>query len=506
MAHSHLAMGFGGGLSPPPLPTPYAEEIAPGNTTLERVEEMLEKAEVQRLYWGQLFTWWPMRIWRNGFGILIAIFSMSAVLLPDYTPRSTIFVLIIWSTLLIIALGPAIGASEWALHGAALHNQHAKRRGRNLQAQPGSDRILDSLNDVRRNNLVHLVMGLSALMLIAFSTLTPLMSVAWNLSLMLAMIAGVSMALHIQFTSESLDYLEDEEPFLTLHAPTHYPTQIHSTLSEVVATHLDPLLRMRWDAWRKRLAESLRTQISEGEALERLLYSVHLSQQGLIPKKGLKSELCELYQDEIIDWMESEQAPITLGLIHRLVAHAKAWQPSFFNLVDRLQMDILDNGAAIVNGAWRMDAECEYICKDGQGSLFILLHNQTEVMKRARIDVFLTGGSPDSYMFSVEVPPCPPPQTPLPLIDASGGDDAVKWMAQYLDRTVVLWLKVTWLPNESGLRQLSVSLKNQEGEVELSNILHTTVQKRIGAGDRGRRSRLRLARRLVNKSQGLNLR
>jgi hypothetical protein len=148
-----------------------------------------------------------------------------------------------------------------------------------------------------------------------------------------------------------------------------------------------------------------------------------------------------------------------------------------------------------------MDAECEYVCKDGQGTLFILLHNQTNLQKRARIDVFLTGGSPDSYMFSVEVPPCPTPQTPLPLIAATGGEDAVKWMAHYLDRTVVLWLKVTWLANESGLRQLSVSLKNEQGEVELSQILHTTVQKRIGAGDRRRRSRLRRARRLVSKSQ-----
>ncbi len=494
-------MGFGGGLSPPPLPTPYAEDFLPGNTTLERVEEMLKKAEIQRLYWGQLFTWWPMQIWRNGFGIMIAIFAMAGVLLPQYTPRSTLFVLVIWSTLLVIAIGPAFGASEWALHGASLHNQHAKKRGHNLQAQPGSDRILDSLNDVRRNNLIHLVMGFSAMLLLIFSTLTPLMSVAWNLSLMLAMITGVMMALHIQLTSESLDHLEDDEPFLTLHAPTHYPTQIHSTLSEVVATHLDPLLRMRWDAWRRRLADSLKTQIPEGEALERLLYTVHLSQQGLIPKKGLKSELGELYRTEIIEWMESEQAPITLGLLHRLVAHAKAWQPSFFNLVDRLQMDILDNGAAIVNKGWRMDAECEYVCKDGQGTLFILLHNQTNLQKRARIDVFLTGGSPDSYMFSVEVPPCPTPQTPLPLIAATGGEDAVKWMAHYLDRTVVLWLKVTWLANESGLRQLSVSLKNEQGEVELSQILHTTVQKRIGAGDRRRRSRLRRARRLVSKSQ-----
>ena len=315
----------------------------------------LKKAEIQRLYWGQLFTWWPMRFWRNGFGLMIAVFAMAGVLLPQYTPRSTLFILVIWSTLLIIAIGPAFGASEWALHGASLHNQHAKRRGRNLHAQPGSDRILDSLNDVRRNNLIHLVIGFSAILLLIFSTLTPLMSVAWNLSLMLAMITGVMMALHIQLTSESLDHLEDDEPFLTLHAPTHYPTQIHSTLSEVVATHLDPLLRMRWDAWRRRLADSLRTQIPEGEALERLLYTVHLSQQGLIPKKGLKSELGELYRTEIIEWMESEQAPITLGLLHRLVAHAKAWQPSFFNLVDRLQMDILDNGAAIVNGGWRMD-------------------------------------------------------------------------------------------------------------------------------------------------------
>ncbi|MDP7092779.1 MAG: hypothetical protein QF448_08265, partial [Candidatus Thalassarchaeaceae archaeon] len=84
-------MGFGGGLSPPPLPTPYAEDLVPGNTSLERVEEMLKKAEIQRLYWGQLFTWWPMRFWRNSFGLMVAVFAMSGVLLPQYSPRSTLF-------------------------------------------------------------------------------------------------------------------------------------------------------------------------------------------------------------------------------------------------------------------------------------------------------------------------------------------------------------------------------------------------------------------------------
>lgn len=494
-------MGFGGGLSAPPLPTPYADDPLPGETSIVKVEQLLDSAENQRLLWGRLFMWWPMLFWRHGYGFMVAFVAMLGVVLPEYSPRSTLFVLLVWSLLFSIAVGPAISAAEHAMLGASLHHQHAIRRGRNLLAQPGSDRILDALRDVRRNNLIHVLLGLATIFLLTFSTLTTVSGIAWNLSLMLAMVAGFALAFHIQLTSEALTHLEDDEPFLTLHAPTHHPTQIHSTLSEVIATHLDPLLRMRWDSWRRRLAESLRTDVSERESLERLLYVVHLSQQGLIPRSDLRSEVCELYNEEIIEWMEEEKGPISIDLLHRLVAHAKAWQPSFFHLVDRLQMDILDNGASVVNKGWRMDAECEYISRDGQGGLFIFLHNQSSKEMKAKIEVFLPGGTPDSYMFSVDVPFCPSPTGPLPLRDNSGGEDAIMRMAQYLDRTVVLWLKLSWSSNERGTRQVSVSLKNENGETEQSQILHTRVQKRVGAGDRRRRIRLRRAKQLVSMSE-----
>ena len=148
-------MGFGGGLSAPPLPTPYADDPLPGETSIVKVEQLLDSAENQRLLWGRLFMWWPMLFWRHGYGFMVAFVAMLGVVLPEYSPRSTLFVLLVWSLLFSIAVGPAISAAEHAMLGASLHHQHAIRRGRNLLAQPGSDRILDALRDVRRNNLIH---------------------------------------------------------------------------------------------------------------------------------------------------------------------------------------------------------------------------------------------------------------------------------------------------------------------------------------------------------------
>ena len=490
-------MGIGKGLSPPPLPTPYLNEPSPGNTSVNKVKEMLDTANSQRLSWGQLLMWWPMRIWRNGFGILITLTAIAGFMLPQYMPRSTFFVFFVWMTLFLVAIGPSTAAAEWALRGASLHNQHAKRRGRNLKAQPGSDRITDSLVDVRRNNLLHFILGMTAVIFMTFTTLTPVSEIAWNMALMLTITAGLAMSFHIQFTIGSFDHLEDEEPFLSLHAPTHHPTQIHRTLSEVVVNHLDPALRMRWEAWRRRLSGFLKDGVEEGEALERVLYIVHLSQQGLIDGEGLDAELSDLYEGGCEELLIDKEAEISLNLLHRLVSHAKAWQPIFFNLIDRLQMDLLDHSASIVNKGWRMDAECDYISTDGQGGLFIFLHNQTPESKKIRVDVILPGGMPDTYLFSVEVPACSSPKTALPLSNISGEEDAIQWMAHYLDRTVVLWLKITWASGVSGLRQLSVSLKDENSEVLQSMVIHTKVQKRVGAGDKNRRSRLRRARQLV---------
>ena len=120
-------MGFGGGLSVLPLPTPYADEPSPGETSAERVQQMLYSAEVQRLLWGRLFMWWPMRFWRHGYGFMVALVAMVGVVLPEYSPRSTLFVFTTWSLLLAIAITPAISAAEHAMLEASLHVGYAQK-------------------------------------------------------------------------------------------------------------------------------------------------------------------------------------------------------------------------------------------------------------------------------------------------------------------------------------------------------------------------------------------
>ena len=63
--------------------------------------------------------------------------------------------------------------------------------------------------------------------------------------------------------------------------------------------------------------------------------------------------------------------------IQRLISHAKGWQPSAFNLIDRLQIDLLSGRPEVSRAKWRMDVALDDICVDGSTNLFISLNNQT---------------------------------------------------------------------------------------------------------------------------------
>ena len=69
-----------------------------------------------------------------------------------------------------------------------------------------------------------------------------------------------------------------------------------------------------------------------------------------------------LYEDSDFNWRT----------IQRLI-HAKAWQPSAFNLLDRLQIDLLSGKPEISRAKWRMDVALDDVCVGGATNLFICL-------------------------------------------------------------------------------------------------------------------------------------
>jgi hypothetical protein len=477
-----------------PLPNPYIPGSEENLGSIEKLSKILHSRESTRIYWGRLSWWGPMRILRQSFGILIFLAAFVGIVAPILAPTSLWQVLALWLPLLFLALGPSLMGAEAAMFSAEARFELSARQGNDHRATPGSDRIIESLRDSRRNGWLQITLGLFAIGMMAFSSFNEKASISWNMALLIAMVIGLGMSVHTRMTMDDVLNHADALPFLALYAPTHHPTGITPALSSLIRAHLDPVLAGEWDTWSRRVCEAANPEMSKDEVLERLILLLYLQESGALPEEKMQSELGEFLDQTCLNDLRQHHL-FNRGTLLRMIAHAKAWQPGLFRVLARLQGDLLDHAQVIADEGWRLDVEFENVCFDGQGHLFIALNNQRPQPQRVSIEVHVPGGQPENQTFRLEAPPCAAPSSTLALFSTTR-DDVVSWLPRYLCRGVYLWLGVAWEPNESGLRTVQVTLRSEDGDLITSRMIHSKVHRRLGSGDRRRRRRLRRARKL----------
>ncbi len=485
-----------------PLPKPYGAGFEEDLGALEQLISTKNNREKYRMFWGSISWWGPMRVIKQSFGLLVFLSAFLGIVTPIIAPSNPWQILVVWLPLLFLALGPSSIGAEMAKSSADARFELSARQGKDYRATPGSDRIIESLRDSRRNSWLQVILGLFAVLMLTFSAYNPKASIAWNMSLLLAMIIGLGMSIHIRLTMDDVLNHADPLPFLALYAPTHHPTGVTPALSSLVRAHLDPVLTGEWDEWSERMSNSSTPGETSDEAMERLLLLLHLHDAGALSNEKLFTELGEFLDDDIMDDLVNHPT-FNKNMLIRMIAHSRAWQPGMFRVLARLQGDLLEHSQAIADQGWRLDVEFESVCFDGQGHLFIALNNQKFEAQRVSIEVHVPGGQPETQTFRLEAPPCTPPSGTLALFSATG-DDVVSWLPRYMCRGVFLWLGVAWESGESGLRTLQVTLRTEEGDVITSRMIQSKVHRRLGSGDRRRRRRLRRARKLglTNTNKG----
>ena len=169
-----------------------------------------------------------------------------------------------------------------------------------------------------------------------------------------------------------------------------------------------------------------------------------------------------------------ENAPFNWVKLQRLIEHARAWQIEVFDLLDRLQNDLLSGASSITKSSWRMDIAMADNCSTRNGDLFIALNNQTKEDRHLKVEVIVPGGIPESQVHRFELVSCPAPSGPVNITDPLV-EDALDWMPKYLERGVVLWIGVAWNESVKGRRNVQVILRDDDENVIDSRIIRTEV-------------------------------
>ena len=463
------------------LPNPYGLGFAASDDQLELAKLNWKSAENHRIFFGNFARKPIIVIIRKLTGFLMAIAALSGVLIPDHPLAHPTVMIFLWLPLLGLGVAPAIIAGERAISAMTLRSSLWKQGifidgiTRDIMAEPGMDRIKAGLNDVRRNNAIATTLAATSLFCLIIAAGLEVGDLAYNFILLIAAATSLGFAFHTLITIDGVRSLGDNLPYLLLHSPTHHPTQLDTILGDLVLAHLDPDLTQAWKNWEQTLAKSLLKGVDPRQARERLLYLLHLNGRGDLTEEETLSELKEFIKPmKISSLLLDPESEFNWKQIQRLIHHARAWRREVFDLLDRLQNDLLSGSAVITRDNWRMDLALSPVSDGETGNLFIALNNQTENDRHLRVEVIVPGGMPESHVHRFELSSCPGPKTNVVLADPLV-DDALDWMPKYLERGVILWIGVAWEKGTRGSRNVQVILRDDDETILSSRIIKTKI-------------------------------
>ena len=463
------------------LPNPYSKDFDRGEDSTSLSYQDYEASENHRLKFGRIASNPVLLMTRRIVGLLMALTALAGVVAPFHPLARPTLMILLWIPMLVVSIGPAFIAGERAMTALTLRSSLWKEEAivkgirRDMMAEPGMDRIKAGLNDVRLHNATATILATASIFLLIIAAGLEPNGLAYNLVLLVTLTTSLALSFHAIFTTDSIKKLGDELPYLVLHSPTHHPMKLDTILGDLVYAHLDPDHSLLWNLWENALPKSLIKGVDKKQARERLLYLLHLNNRGDLSDEDTMNELKEFIKSTAIDkLLFDEKASFNWVKLQRLIAHARAWQIEVFDLLDRLQSDLLSGAASITQNQWRMDMALADRCSNRTGHLFIALNNQTAKNRHLRVEVIVPGGMPESQEHRFELHSCPGPEGPVKIADPLV-EDALDWMPKYLEKGVVLWIGVAWNENVKGRRNVQVILRDDDGNILDSRIIKTTV-------------------------------
>ena len=366
---------------------------------------------------------------------------------------------------------PSFLASTFAQMSARDRLQLRAGGKRSMEAYPGVERILNTLHErvlrERTRLLCTIVAALSLNSAGGFENDSVFSSILYGFATSLGAIAFFN-TLKLE---QRIPMTDNDFPLLSLHAPTLHQSTMDNVLSDLLVAHLDPETAGKWDNWVNNLEHKVRVSQTPSSAVEHLLRVLHLNHLGLLDNDRLQSECKRVFRVAALDELNDESSKFNIVSLKRLMVHTRAWQPGMFRLIDRLQDAALRGHATLIENPWRMDLDIPPRCSQGQGDLFVMIHNHSRQESQVEIEITAAEGKPHFQKLRVNPPLSRQPKRPAKL--GEEGNDLVDVLGRLIDNCLVLWIGLAWPVGSSGHRPVQVTLRASSGET-LSSIVVTT--------------------------------
>jgi len=456
--------------APSDLPNPYGEDTKFGKTSESALSRRVRIRDSQRVLWTRITS-------AKGGGLARLLVSGAAILLTAIFTSGWgeeyiwlgVALFVIQSALFF----PALLASSFAQMSARDRLQLKIANNRSMEAYPGVERILNTLHERtlrERTRILCAILAAGALNSVDnFETGNVLASILFALVLFFASISLVN-TLHLE---RRIPMTDEDFPLLSLHAPTLHQSTLRRVLSDLVVAHLDPETAGAWDDWFVGLENKVRSNQTPESAVEHLLRVLHLNHLGLLDNEKLISESKRVFRVAAIDELSDEDSKFCYRKLRRLMAHTRAWQPGLFRLIDRLEDAALRGHSSLIENPWRLDLDIPPRCSQGQGDLFVMIHNHSGKPSEIEVDIIAADGEPHQQTLRMNQPVSRQPKRAAKI--GEEGNDIVDVLGRLIDNSLVLWIGLAWPKGSTGSKPVQVNLRGAGRETLSSYVVHTTL-------------------------------
>jgi len=354
-----------------------------------------------------------------------------------------------------------------------------RKRGRPIDSLDGFDLLFSSVKSVV--NLLKIIASICFLALILF--LIMLLLEDMNLGFAAAGLALIGLGLAIIIRSLNLN-IHDVNGLQDFYKPTTHQIFLDNFFGEVFSDHLDPVTFLKWDEYlagiNKILTPSFVQKIKEQEedelpitfAIESLLFLYYLRYQNVLTKEQFTRELAEIISVDSLDFEVENGLQIenswyfSTADVYKIFAYIKKYNPGFFNIIDRLQLELADNIERISKDPIYMDSSAqEVVFLNAELNIMIFLYNNAPEDKKYTIKVVAPGFEPRELNLAIKVEGRGSfliPEKRIPLI-SSEGNDIAGVLSTMLENGDTTWL--TLEPRQTGEQTIQIFLMSSDGTI-----------------------------------------
>ena len=359
-----------------------------------------------------------------------------------------------------------------------------RKRGRPIDSLDGFDLLANNVKRVTNLLKIIALVCIVALALFVVMLLFGEGDMGTNLGFAAAGFSLVGLGLALLIRSLNLN-IHDVNGLQDFYKPTTHQIFLDNFFAEILSNHLDPVTFLKWDEYlagiNEILTPSFVQKIKEQEedelpitfAIEKILFLYYLKFQDVLSEDQLTQELKEVINVDSDTFdiekglkLEGENWYFSTKDVFKIFNFIRKFNPGFFNIIDRLQLELADNIERVSKDPIYMDSTAqEIVYLNSELNIFCFLYNNSPDAKKYIIKINAPGFEPNKLKLEIEVEGRGTfliPDKPIPLISSEGRDIAGV-LSNMLENGDTTWL--TLEPRETGEQTIQIFLLSEDGTI-----------------------------------------